>query len=163
MFTAVRGRKWHFLGTEILPNSPPRALTRDPRQLDWSLCNRWLALSLATRCNQKICRRARYTHSKYFIFNCSKRQSWEMCRWACRGLHWRRSGNSWRWRWSKRCGAWIWRQCGRTGEGGLEVSGHTPRRWSRCGDGETHTTSHNSQGTLFSSIGDIVSASLVCH
>ena len=136
----------------------------DPRpETAWLEFMQPLARPLVSHSMQSKNLPPRAIHSKYFIFNCSKRQSWEMCRWACRGLHWRRSGNSWRWRWSKRCGAWIWRQCGRTGEGGLEVSGHTPRRWSRFGDGETHTTSHNSQGTLFSSIGDIVSASLVCH
>ena len=48
-------------------------LTRDPRQLDWSLCNRWLALSLATRCNQKICRRARYTPSILYLTAASVR------------------------------------------------------------------------------------------
>ena len=59
----------------------------DPRQLDWTLCS--LSPSLATRCNQKICRRARDINPKYFTFNCCKRRGWDgkMGRWACRGLH----------------------------------------------------------------------------
>ena len=136
MFIAVRGCKWHFLGTEIWRERRySRQLTLDSLiGVYGTVCSP--SRSLASRCNQKICWRARNINLKYFTFNCCKRQTVDgkMCRWACREGIAHEAGNSWRgWSWSKRCAAWIWRR-GRTrgGEGaewGLEEGGHTQGRW----------------------------------
>ena len=87
MFIAVRGCKWHFLGTEIW-----RWWVRRPySQAGWPQ-TAWLefmepfAHSLVSYSMQsKNLLAARNINLKYFTFNCCKRQTLDgkMCRWAC--------------------------------------------------------------------------------
>ena len=93
-----------------------------------------LSPSLATRCNQKICRLARDINPEYFTFNCCKRRLVGMGRWVDMGKG-MQEGNSWLSRsWSKRCKPAV-HEYGVAGGGRTEVGGRGTHRMGGGGVG----------------------------